>query len=130
MWKTSTLLYPVLLKCLPLFFLCPSFVFVSTFVFTDIYPTTTKKQVPDFRSAGGMYETLQPELLTASEFEREGMEIDPTMVYEKDFFLENQLPCLGLQRPFIFGVQNRKWKVGISYSWPYSEFVWHVMTLA
>jgi len=67
--------------------------------------------IPDFRSAGGMYETLQPDLLTATEPEREAMKMDPTMVYEKGFFFQNSLPCLELQRPFIFGTKNRKWKV-------------------
>lgn len=71
--------------------------------------------IPDFRSAGGMYETLQPDLLTASESDRMGMTIDPTMVYEKDFFLENSLPCLELQRPFIFGTKEKRWKATIAH---------------
>jgi len=71
--------------------------------------------IPDFRSAGGMYETLQPDLLTASPVDREGMTCDPTMVYEKDFFLKNSLPCLELQRPFIFGTKEKRWKATIAH---------------
>ncbi|KAK1735210.1 hypothetical protein QTG54_014276 [Skeletonema marinoi] len=38
---------------------------------------------PDFRSPGGMYETLRPELITATEKQRRLMEINPTdMVLE------------------------------------------------
>ena len=34
--------------------------------------------IPDFRSPGGMYDTLRPELLTATDAQRRAMSVDPT----------------------------------------------------
>ncbi len=36
--------------------------------------------IPDFRSPGGMYDTLQPQLLTATPYQRAEMAEDPTTV--------------------------------------------------
>ena len=36
--------------------------------------------IPDFRSPGGMYDTLRPELLTATAAQRRAMALDPTTV--------------------------------------------------
>mmetsp|Transcript_42775 Transcript_42775/g.62428 ORF Transcript_42775/g.62428 Transcript_42775/m.62428 type:complete len:684 (-) Transcript_42775:436-2487(-) len=72
--------------------------------------------IPDFRSAGfGMYDTLQPELLTATEVEREAIRVDPTTVFEKNMFIQNQLPCLELKRPFILGTHGRTWKATLAH---------------
>jgi len=71
--------------------------------------------IPDFRSAGGMYETLRPELLTATEEEREAMRMDPTTVFEKPMFLQNQLPCLELKRPFILSTFEQTWKATLAH---------------
>eukprot|EP01006_Ploeotia_vitrea_P030817 TRINITY_DN63144_c0_g2_i2.p1 TRINITY_DN63144_c0_g2~~TRINITY_DN63144_c0_g2_i2.p1 ORF type:complete len:334 (+),score=18.45 TRINITY_DN63144_c0_g2_i2:52-1053(+) len=57
--------------------------------------------IPDFRSPGGMYDTLRPELLTATKMERHTMAEDPTAVVSWDLFRNNQLPYLELRRPFI-----------------------------
>ena len=54
-------------------------------------------RIPDLRFAGGMYKTLWPELLTATEEEREAMRMDPTTMYEKPMFLQKQIPCLELK---------------------------------
>ena len=43
--------------------------------------------IPDFRSPGGLYDTLRPELITASPQERAAMARDPTAVVLKDMFL-------------------------------------------
>ncbi|GMH84208.1 hypothetical protein TrST_g13488 [Triparma strigata] len=67
---------------------------------------STASGIPDFRSAGGMYDTLQPELLTASETEKALMERDPTYVVSWDIFKDNQLPYLELRRPFILGLHE------------------------
>jgi NAD-dependent SIR2 family protein deacetylase len=66
--------------------------------------------IPDFRSPGGMYDTLRPELLTATEAQRRAMRSDPTQVVSIDVFAENQLPYLELRRPFILGVAEKRWK--------------------
>lgn len=60
--------------------------------------------IPDFRSPGGMYDTLRPELLTATAAERRAMQMDPTTVVSWDLFRRNQLPYLELRRPFMLGV--------------------------
>lgn len=48
---------------------------------------------------GGMYDTLRPELITATEKQRELMRRDPTYVVEKDMFLANQFPYLEVGAP-------------------------------
>ena len=66
--------------------------------------------IPDFRSPGGMYETLRPELLTASEGDRAIMASDPTAVVSWSLFERNSLPYLEVRRPFILGIGTAKWK--------------------
>ena len=72
--------------------------------------TSAAAGIPDFRSPGGMYSTLRPELLTATEEERRFMRMDPTYVVEKSMFFSNQFPYHEVRRPFILGTQNREWK--------------------
>lgn len=50
--------------------------------------------IPDFRSPGGMYATLKPELLTATEQQKRMMASDPTYVVEKTMFRANAFPYL------------------------------------
>eukprot|EP00759_Apiculatamorpha_spiralis_P016114 PhF_6_TR22501/c0_g1_i3/m.31904 len=66
--------------------------------------------IPDFRSPGGMYDTLQPQLLTASDEDRSHMKRDPTYVVSNSLFSHNQFPYLELRKPFILGIADRKWK--------------------
>eukprot|EP01060_Flectonema_neradi_P040928 TRINITY_DN9500_c0_g2_i1.p1 TRINITY_DN9500_c0_g2~~TRINITY_DN9500_c0_g2_i1.p1 ORF type:complete len:324 (+),score=52.90 TRINITY_DN9500_c0_g2_i1:934-1905(+) len=66
--------------------------------------------IPDFRSAGGMYDTLKPELLTATEEERKIMRSSPTHVVSWNLFRHNPYPYLELRRPFILGIHEQKWK--------------------
>ena len=66
--------------------------------------------IPDFRSPGGMYDTLRPELITATPQERAAMARDPTCVVLKDMFLQNQFPYHEVRRPFILGTQRQQWK--------------------
>lgn len=91
---------------------------------------------PDFRSPGGMYDTLKPELITATEEQRRLMKMDPTYVVEKGMFMQNSFPYLEVRRPFILGVRDRKWKptigrccnilsmhsIHISYNLPTASF--------
>eukprot|EP00520_Triparma_pacifica_P018744 CAMPEP_0118658364 /NCGR_PEP_ID=MMETSP0785-20121206/14527_1 /TAXON_ID=91992 /ORGANISM="Bolidomonas pacifica, Strain CCMP 1866" /LENGTH=324 /DNA_ID=CAMNT_0006551373 /DNA_START=175 /DNA_END=1148 /DNA_ORIENTATION=- len=69
---------------------------------------STSSGIPDFRSAGGMYDTLRPELLTATEQQRKMMKLEPTAVVSWDIFKNNQLPYLELRRPFI--LEGNSWK--------------------
>jgi NAD+-dependent protein deacetylase sirtuin 2 len=71
--------------------------------------------IPDFRSPGGMYDTLRPELITASEHERRLLKQDPTNVVSWDMFRNNAFPYLEVRRPFILGTRDRKWKTTIAH---------------
>ena len=50
--------------------------------------------IPDFRSPGGMYDTLRPELLSATPAQRAAMARDPVTVVTWDLFRVNPLPYL------------------------------------
>lgn len=76
---------------------------------------STASGIPDFRSVGGMYDTLRPELLTASEAERAAMASDPTAVVGWALFEHNPLPYLELRRPFILGVHERRWRPTLAH---------------
>lgn len=71
---------------------------------------STNSGIPDFRSPGGMYDTLRPELLTATEDEKREMKHDPTTVVSWSLFRNNQFPYLEVRRPFILGTAEQSWK--------------------
>jgi NAD-dependent deacetylase sirtuin 2 len=71
--------------------------------------------IPDFRSPGGMYDTLRPELLTATRCQKRRMERDPTNVVNWDIFQINAFPYLEVRRPFILGTQKGLWKATIAH---------------
>ena len=71
--------------------------------------------IPDFRSPGGMYDTLQPELITATPQQQQWMRADPTAVVMWDMFRVNQFPYLEVRRPFILGTNNHQWKATIAH---------------
>ena len=71
--------------------------------------------IPDFRSPGGMYSTLRPELITATPAQRARMAANPTAVVEKSMWFENPFPYLEVRRPFILGTRERKWKATLSH---------------
>jgi NAD-dependent SIR2 family protein deacetylase len=71
--------------------------------------------IPDFRSPGGLYDTLRPELITASRKEQDLMKLDPTYVVSWDIFQQNAFPYLEVRRPFILGTRNHKWKATIAH---------------
>lgn len=62
-----------------------------------------------------MYDTLRPELLTASDDDRAIMARDPTHVVSWDLFEHNSLPYLELRRPFILGLADGKWKPSLAH---------------
>ena len=66
--------------------------------------------IPDFRSPGGMYDTLQPKKLTATPEQRMDMAADPTTVVSWRLFKDNPLPYLEVRRPFILGVGAGEWQ--------------------
>ena len=71
--------------------------------------------IPDFRSPGGMYDTLKPELITASDQDRQLMRMDPTYVVSWEIFQRNAFPYLEVRRPFILGTREQKWKATIAH---------------
>ena len=71
--------------------------------------------IPDFRSPGGMYDTLRPELITATDEQRALMTADPTAVVQRGLFFETALPYLEVRRPFILGTQEQRWKATLSH---------------
>ena len=71
--------------------------------------------IPDFRSPGGMYDTLRPELITATDSQRREMAANPTAVVMKEMFFENAFPYLEVRRPFILGTQAKQWQSTLSH---------------
>jgi NAD-dependent deacetylase sirtuin 2 len=71
--------------------------------------------IPDFRSPGGMYETLRPGLITASKAEKALLFQDPTYVVSWEIFRNNQFPYLEVRRPFILGTREETWKATIAH---------------
>lgn len=71
--------------------------------------------IPDFRSPGGMYDTLRPELITATDRQRAMMAADPVAVVLKDMFFQNAFPYLEVRRPFILGTQQKQWPATLSH---------------
>merc|ERR1719401_283250 len=62
-----------------------------------------------------MYDSLRPELLTATEAQRRAMRSDPTAVVMKEMFFANQFPYMEVRRPFILGTQKQQWKATLSH---------------
>jgi NAD+-dependent protein deacetylase sirtuin 2 len=71
--------------------------------------------IPDFRSPGGLYDTLRPELLTAPSWQQQLMTRDPTNVVNWEIFRDNSFPYLEVRRPFILGTRNHQWKATIAH---------------
>ena len=76
---------------------------------------STAADIPDFRSQGGMYDSLRPELITASKYERALMEEDPTYVVSWEIFQRNPFPYLEVRRMFILNTRDCVWKATIAH---------------
>mmetsp|Transcript_10632 Transcript_10632/g.17474 ORF Transcript_10632/g.17474 Transcript_10632/m.17474 type:complete len:311 (-) Transcript_10632:162-1094(-) len=62
-----------------------------------------------------MYDTLRPDLITATRKQRKAMTRDPTEVICFDLFEQNQFPYLEVRRPFIVGTAANQWKATLSH---------------
>jgi NAD-dependent SIR2 family protein deacetylase len=71
--------------------------------------------IPDFRSSNGLYATLDATKLTATDEQIEAIQNDPSYSLDHHLFLENPLPCLEVNREFILGVRERKWKATLTH---------------
>lgn len=71
--------------------------------------------IPDFRSANGLYATMNPDLLTAKFDDREAIRSDPTFALDQTLFTKNPLPCLELNREFILGTRDQRWKATLAH---------------
>eukprot|EP00536_Pseudo-nitzschia_multiseries_P010322 jgi/Psemu1/326008/estExt_fgenesh1_pg.C_3090016 len=71
--------------------------------------------IPDFRSSNGLYATLEPNKLTATPEQVERIEADPSYSLDQHLFMENPLPCLEVNREFILGVRERRWKATLAH---------------
>jgi NAD-dependent SIR2 family protein deacetylase len=72
--------------------------------------------IPDFRSADGLYKTLKPELLTATESQKASIRNNPTLVVDYDLFRVNQFPYVEVRRNLILGIAERKWKPTLGHA--------------
>jgi len=77
---------------------------------------STASGIPDFRSPGGLYSTLRPELLTASPQEKDFLRREPTGVVDIRLFSRNQFPYLEVRRPFILGTAEKTWKATAAHA--------------
>eukprot|EP01129_Flabellula_baltica_P017467 TRINITY_DN9692_c0_g1_i1.p1 TRINITY_DN9692_c0_g1~~TRINITY_DN9692_c0_g1_i1.p1 ORF type:complete len:311 (+),score=65.05 TRINITY_DN9692_c0_g1_i1:22-954(+) len=57
--------------------------------------------IPDFRSKGGLYDTLKPEDLTATDEQKERMKDDPTYVMNVELFKTNPVPFFETSKELI-----------------------------
>eukprot|EP00522_Entomoneis_paludosa_P008149 CAMPEP_0172453270 /NCGR_PEP_ID=MMETSP1065-20121228/10673_1 /TAXON_ID=265537 /ORGANISM="Amphiprora paludosa, Strain CCMP125" /LENGTH=779 /DNA_ID=CAMNT_0013205449 /DNA_START=165 /DNA_END=2504 /DNA_ORIENTATION=+ len=71
--------------------------------------------IPDFRSADGLYATLQANSLTATTSQREAIREDPSFALDEHLFLENPLPLLETKRDFILGTYEQRWKATLAH---------------
>lgn len=71
--------------------------------------------IPDFRSSNGLYATLQADRLTATWEQRERIRTDPSYSLDQRLFLENPLPCLEVNREFVLGIHEKKWKATLAH---------------
>ncbi len=86
---------------------------------------STASGIPDFRSPGGLYNTLNVDALTATEVQKNWLRAEPTMVVDIDLFRKNQFPYLEVRRPFILGTKEKKWKLtlGINILLQFKPFI-------
>jgi NAD+-dependent protein deacetylase sirtuin 2 len=76
---------------------------------------SVRSGIPDFRSSNGLYATMNPDLLTADPGEREAIRMDPSAALEQGLFLRNPLPCLELNRSFLLGTRDQRWKATLAH---------------
>ncbi len=72
--------------------------------------------IPDFRSADGFYNNLDPSLLTIrSKKDIEMIKNNPTYLLSSEFFEKTQLPLLETKRSFILELLEKKYKPTLTH---------------
>jgi NAD+-dependent protein deacetylase sirtuin 2 len=72
--------------------------------------------IPDFRSANGLYQTIPVDNLSnLTDEQRDHIRHDPSYALDQYLFDVNPLVCLELQRDFILGVRDRRWKATLAH---------------
>jgi NAD+-dependent protein deacetylase sirtuin 2 len=72
--------------------------------------------IPDFRSADGLYRTINVDVLSGlDEEQRDQIRHDPSLALDQHLFLEHPTVCLELQRDFILGVHEQRWKATLAH---------------
>ncbi|CAJ1954921.1 unnamed protein product [Cylindrotheca closterium] len=71
--------------------------------------------IPDFRSANGLYATMDADRLTATQAERDLIRVDPSIALDNHLFLQNQFPCLEVNRQFVLGTRDQLWKATLAH---------------
>lgn len=72
--------------------------------------------IPDFRSSNGLYATLDADVLTTTNSaQRERIRVDPSYSLDQHLFMENPLPCLEVNRQFVLGVHQKRWKATLAH---------------
>ena len=66
-------------------------------------------------SPGGLYDTLRPDIITATKEQRDAMRKDPTLVVSFKLFEKNQFPYMEVRRPFILGLAENQWKPTLAH---------------
>ena len=62
-----------------------------------------------------MYDSLRPELITATPAQRAAIKADPVAVVMRDMFFANAFPYLEVRRPFILGTRDQTWRATLSH---------------
>ena len=76
---------------------------------------SVRSGIPDFRSANGLYATMNPDLLTADSAMREAIREDPSLALDHRLFITNPFPCLELNRSFLLGTREQRWKATLAH---------------
>ena len=76
---------------------------------------STASGIPDFRSPGGLYGTLDSSKITCSRTQKESLSRDPTAAVCIELFKQNPLPYFEVLRPFILGSYEKKWSPTFSH---------------
>lgn len=71
--------------------------------------------IPDFRSANGMYATMDASKLSCDVMQQLQIQADPASALDKPLFMNNPRPCLELMRDFLLGMRRSRWKATLAH---------------